>query len=85
MVKWVDKYVSSENHGVCGVESVESIPLVDFDYIVIAVKNKGVAQEIIEDLKQYQIDREKIVWEYPSSIAEFFVRENKVGNKELFD
>lgn len=85
VVKWVDKYVSSENHGVCGVESVESIPLVDFDYIVIAVKNKGVAQEIIEDLKQYQIDREKIVWEYPSSIAEFFVRENKVGNKELFD
>ena len=85
VVKWVDKYVSSENHGVCGVESVESIPLVDFDYIVIAVKNKGVAQEIIEDLKQYQIDREKIVWEYPSSIAEFFVRENKVRNKELFD
>lgn len=85
VVKWVDKYVSSENHGVCGVESVESIPLVDFDYIVIAVKNKGVAQEIIEDLKQYQIDREKIVWEYPSSIAEFFVRENKMGSKELFD
>ena len=67
------------------VISIEEAIKEDFDYIVIAVKNKGVAQEIIEDLKQYQIDREKIVWEYPSSIAEFFVRENKVGNKELFD
>lgn len=85
MVKWVDKSVSDEDKGIRGVESVESIPFVDFDYIVIAVKNKSVAQEIIEDLKQYQIDREKIVWEYPSSIAEFFVQENKVGSKELFD
>ena len=85
VVKWVDKSVSKGDSDMRGVEPVESIRLVDFDYIVVAVKNKSIAQEIIEDLVQYQIDREKIIWEYPITIAEIFVRENKMGSKEMFN
>lgn len=85
VVKWVDASVPAGSSDMRGVESIESIQTVEFDYIVIAVKNKSIAQEIIEYLQQYQIAREKIIWEHPISVAKFFVRENKTGSEILFD
>ncbi len=40
-----------------------------FDYIVIAIENKNVADGIKEELVQTGIPKEKIIWENPSNKA----------------
>lgn len=78
IVKWVDKnkYIS--------VDAIESIMEVEFDYVLIAVKQKSVADEIEKELCDYGIEKRKIVWKPPMSFASIFVKKNMVGQKELY-
>jgi len=78
VVKWVDK------NNYIGADSVESIKEVEFDYVLIAVKQKIMADEIKKELCNYGIEKEKIIWRPPMSFASFFVRENVVSQKKLY-
>lgn len=78
VVKWVDK------NNYTGVDVVESIMEVEFDYVLIAVKQESVAEEIKKELCDYGIQERKIIWKPPVSFANFFVRKNTVRQKELY-
>lgn len=78
VVKWVDK------NNYIGVDAVESIMEIEFDYVLIAVKGERVADEIKKELCDYGIEERKIIWKAPVSFANFFVRENIVNHKELY-
>ncbi len=71
ILAWVDrdyrhKYTGG---GYIGIESPTVISEMLFDYIVIAIENKNVADGIKEELVQTGIPKEKIIWENPSNKA----------------
>lgn len=78
IVKWVDK------NNYVGVDGIDSIKESAFDYVLIAVKQKNVAEEIKNELCNYGIEESKIIWEPPMSFASFFIRESTVSQKELY-
>lgn len=78
LVKWVDKNAN------IGVDAVESLKKTEFDYVLIAVKQEKIAEEIIMQLLGIGIHSEKIVWVKPESFAGFFVRKNERIQKDLF-
>ncbi len=62
IILWVDqKY---EQYAQCGlpVSAVEKIKTVEFDYVLVAVKDRGIVREIIETLNKLGIARDTIVW-----------------------
>lgn len=71
IVLWVDKNAEScKKQGLKDVRKVSEIEKVSYDQIVIAVIDKGVASEIMEDLQAMGIVREKIIWlPCPGSLA----------------
>lgn len=70
IVKWVDK------NNYVGVDGIDSIKESEFDYVLIAVRHKSVAEEIKKLLREYGIEEKKIVWEPPISFASLFVGES---------
>ena len=63
IVLWVDK--NAENCKKQGLEGVSGLSAIDqalYDQIVVAVMDKGLANEIMEGLEARGIAREKIVW-----------------------
>jgi glycosyltransferase involved in cell wall biosynthesis len=63
IVAWVDK--NSSNLGAL-VEQPERIKLYSFDYVVIGINSKRIAESVISDLESYGVHKNKIVWREPS-------------------
>lgn len=62
IVLWVDqKYERYEQRGL-PVSAVEKIKTIEFDYILIAVRDRGIAKEIIEGLRKLGVARATMVW-----------------------
>lgn len=62
LVAWTDKdYVSLRKRGL-PVESLESALSKEYDYVVIAIENEKIVQEIQNILLGYGLKREKIIW-----------------------
>lgn len=62
LVLWVDrdwKKIEDEFN----VKPIDEIKNVDFDFLVIAVESKKIAEDVQEMLKDMQISKEKIVWD----------------------
>lgn len=62
LVLWVDrnwKKIEDEFN----VKSIDEIKNADFDYLVIAVESKKIAEDVREMLKDMQVSKEKIVWD----------------------
>lgn len=78
IVKWVDKNTN------VGVDAIESLIGIEFDYVLIAVKQEKVAEEIRIQLMEFGVAREKIVWVKPESFASFFVRKKEFIQEDLF-
>ena len=57
VIAWTDK--KWESHG---IDDINCIKNAKCDYIVIAVANQKISEEIINFLLQQGITREKIVW-----------------------
>lgn len=66
LVAWVDKDYGKYDSR---VEASEVIIHREFDYVVIAVSKKELAQEIARYLEFLGVDKNKIVWETPVRIA----------------
>lgn len=70
ILAWVDRdYYYKGTGGDITVKSPAVISEMLFDYVVIAIENKNVADDIKEDLVRMGIPKEKIVWENPSNKA----------------
>ncbi len=76
IVKWVDK------NNCIGIDDIKEI---EFDYVLIAVRQKNVADEIKGQLYNYGIEEKKIIWEPPISFANFFAKRNVVNHRALCD
>jgi hypothetical protein len=62
IILWVDqKYEQCVQNGL-PVSAVEKIQSVEFDYVLVAVKDRGIVREIIETLSKLGIARDTIVW-----------------------
>lgn len=71
VVGMVDKYDKSN-----GVYSICDINTLEFDYVIIAIKNESVVHDVIPELKKIGIQEDKIVWESPVSVFEFYTPKN---------
>lgn len=65
IVLWADKKWKDYKRARYQIDSPEKIKNVEFDYIVIAVKNKKTAEEIKEELVVAGIPENKILWIEP--------------------
>lgn len=78
MLAWVDKYPQGKAerclHEIAGAEKIKYF---HYDILVVAVKEKKLAERIQEDLvANYSVNRDKIVWKQ--------VRDNPVFNNIVF-
>ena len=64
LVAWVDNdYETARENCLYEVQPVEGISRVNFDCIVVAIKNKNSAQNVMQNLKDNRkIDPQKIIW-----------------------
>ncbi len=62
LVAWVDKNIFGKTINDCLIENPSIISKVKYDKILIAVKDKKVADEIMQELKEQGIDLEKVIW-----------------------
>lgn len=61
IVSWIDKKLAGEEIYYRKIQEPESIKGSDFDYVLIAVADRKMADEIKEELKEF-CDYEKLVW-----------------------
>lgn len=62
IVAWIDKNCQIENKEMLNIKFPEELNKCDFDYVVIAVKQKKIVNEIINLLKDLNVKQEKIIW-----------------------
>lgn len=60
---WVDKNAGSYEGW--GLMNPERLDVTAPDYIVVAIKNEVIAQEVVRELKAMMADERKIIWRYP--------------------
>lgn len=61
IVLWVDRNYSSYQHfGVKGIECVEHNN--EYDFVVVAIKQKDIAKQVIKDLELMGVEGRKIIW-----------------------
>ena len=66
MVAWVDQQYDGYRKNGYDVEPVDRLKEYSFDYIIVAVASKGLAESIIKNLSEkYRLDTNKIRWEEP--------------------
>ena len=65
LVLWVDQSWQSFREKGFAVEAPAKISEVEYDQIILAVKDKLVAEDIKNELLEHGIPKEKIVWEQP--------------------
>ena len=68
VVAWIDKKHDEYNFTFRKVEEVQRLSSLEFDLLVIAVKNIMVANKIRQNLVDAGIDEDKIKWETPAFI-----------------
>ncbi len=66
MVLWADKKWREYSDSPFPISSPEGIRDVEYDYIIIAVKQKELAERIREELEETGADREQILWRPPA-------------------
>lgn len=65
LTAWADKNASHYRKQGLSVSDMEEIQNHFYDYVLIAVYHEKTAEEIREELKEYGIDADKIVWGKP--------------------
>lgn len=68
VVNWVDRNYTRYQYGHRRVNSIDKIINCNFDYIIVAVKKKELADSIKQDLVKKGVLEEKIIWEEPTTI-----------------
>ncbi len=63
---WVDKSFAERSGNDLPIESPERLSAVDYDYILLAVKEEKMSQGIQRDLVKKGVEESKILWKVPS-------------------
>lgn len=71
IVLWVDKDTEKVAKN-SALSPVEKLLTAEYDYVLIAVKQKSVAEVIKKDLMEMGIAEEKLLWEEPKFILDIF-------------
>lgn len=66
LVLWVDKEWEKHNGISMPVYAPETIKNYDYDYIIIAVNKKKIAEEIKKELNERGMEEDKILWRVPA-------------------
>lgn len=66
-IYWVDKKYGQIVNGYEVQNPLEVLKHNEFDYILVAVNDKKVSEEIFKDLKKLDVPIDKIIWEKPLS------------------
>ena len=81
IVGWIDRDYEKYNYPYCCVRGVESITEIQSDFIVVAVKDVAVSNQIRNDLVSlYGVQKERILVKRPESI--FSIAKNQCGKNE---
>ena len=72
IVAWVDKASYKSKTDIISPKQIEGL---DYSNIVVAIKSKEKADEIISELVALGIDKEKIVWDEPEMMSMLGVKE----------
>lgn len=65
IVAWIDKYASKEKSDRCfyTIEPIERLDTLEFEFLLLAVKDERVSASIMDDLKsRFHIPAGKIIW-----------------------
>lgn len=65
IVGWIDRNYAEYHYAYAKVESVEKLKKIEYDIILIAIKNREVAEIISRELEMMGISRERIWWNPP--------------------
>lgn len=69
VILWVDQeWKKYREKGMC-IHDIREVTKTEFDYLIIAVKNRQVADEIKIKLKEMEVEEGKILWRKPVSIT----------------
>ena len=72
-IKWVDRNWKEKNSIYnIEVENPSTIKLFNYDYIVLAIYNEKIIDEIVKCLKKLNVDEKKIIIKKPLYIEEFY-------------
>lgn len=66
IVAWIDKALQNKKIYNCEIKAIESLDNIEFDRILIAVKDENVAKDIEGQLSEY-VAEEQILWKKPIS------------------
>lgn len=66
MVMWVDKNWENYKGSYMPVSSPDGVKDCEYDYLIIAVKKKEIADEIRQELMQQGVEDKKILWRVPA-------------------
>lgn len=69
IVVWADRYYKDYNYDYKKVTGKDSLADYTFDFVVLAVLEKGMAESIKEELIEMGIPENKIIWEKPERLA----------------
>lgn len=66
VVAWVDKQFKKCQKEYYSVREIESLMDIEFDYLVLAIKDKSIADEAKKELvEKYRVNEAKIFWDKP--------------------
>ena len=68
IVCWVDKQYKKYHYLYREVMNVDQIICVEFDLVVLAVKDKEIAEDIRKELEEMKIPTNKVLWLKPKKI-----------------
>ena len=63
IISWMDCNFRNIHSSYRDIDNPDLISILNFDYVVIAVERKSVADEIIDYLSQMNVDRKLLLWQ----------------------
>ena len=62
IISWVDKNYKNINNVYMNITSPQILDSLQYDYILIAIENEEIAKQVINELINRNIERNKIIW-----------------------
>ncbi len=72
VVYWADQNTGVSKYNRIMVGDIEDLKNIGYDIVLIAIKEEKTAREIKNNLMQHGIEADKIVWERPVSMYEYY-------------
>ena len=69
IIAWIDKCLDKNTYNCMTISKPEIIEQLDYDYIIIAIKDYNNAKKIYEEIGSYGVKNEKVFWEKPMFIV----------------